>query len=154
MRVAGLKGWKFRLECLCFCRGNRITCKNVSLVAGVGLFTLLYGASPAWAQAIAPNLGSTSTYGVVSSTFTNSNISPQTIINGSGSQPAVCYTTLAGPSPLTIVGSTVVPCPAQTGLDQGPALATLNGQACTSLGTNVALNSVTVGANPPGTFPP
>jgi hypothetical protein len=131
-----------------------MTCKSLSLVTGVGLFTLLYGASPAWAQAIAPTLGSTSTYGVVSSTFTNSNISPQTIINGTSSQPAVCYTTLSGSPPLTVVGSTVVPCPPQTGLDQGTALATLNGQACTSLGTNVALNSVTVGANPPGTFPP
>src|ERR1039457_777178 len=55
--------------------------------AGFVALLLLAQSDAAWA-ATAPNLGSTSTYGVVSSTFTNSNTAPQTIINGS-----VCYTT-------------------------------------------------------------
>ena len=61
--------------------------KSLSLVASVGLLTLLYGVSSASAQATAPVLGSTSTFGVVSSTFTNANTAPYTIINGS-----VCFT--------------------------------------------------------------
>jgi hypothetical protein len=99
--------------------------------------------------ATAPNLGSDSTYGVVSSTFTNANTSPQTIING-----GVCFTTPPTTPPLIITGATVTPCPPATGLDEGLALANLNGQACTFLGAAIALNSVVIGANPPGTIPP
>jgi hypothetical protein len=56
---------------------------------------------------------------------------------------------------LTISGATATPCPPVTGTDQGLALAILNGQACTSLGAGaVALDSVIIGANPPGTIPP
>lgn len=100
--------------------------------------------------ATAPSLGSTSTYGVVSSTFTNSNTGTQTIINGD-----VCFTTGPVTPPVTITGATVTPCPPATGVDQGNALANLNGQPCTSLGAGaVALDSVIVGANPPGTIPP
>lgn len=126
----------------------------IFLAVSMGWVTLLYGPSLAHA-ATAPNLGTTSTYGVVSSTFTNSNTAPQTIINGTAGLPAVCYTTAPVTPPLTITGTTVVPCPPATGVDQGLALADLNGQACTSLGAGaVALNAVTVGANPPGTIPP
>jgi hypothetical protein len=40
-------------------------------------------------------------------------------------------------------------------MDQGLALANLNGQSCTSLGAGaVALNAVIVGFNPPGVIPP
>jgi hypothetical protein len=40
-------------------------------------------------------------------------------------------------------------------VDQGLALANLNGQACTFLGAGaIALDSLVVGANPPGTIPP
>lgn len=100
--------------------------------------------------ATAPVLGSTSSYGVVSSTFTNSNTGTQTIINGD-----VCFTTGPTTPPLTITGAIVTPCPPQTGLDQGLALATVNGQVCTSLGAGaVALDSVIVGTNPPGIIPP
>ena len=100
--------------------------------------------------ATAPSLGSTSTYGVVSSTFTNSNTAPQTIINGD-----VCFTTGPVTPPQTITGATVTPCPPATGTDQGLAAANLNGQPCTSLGAGaIALDSVIVGANPPGTIPP
>jgi hypothetical protein len=100
--------------------------------------------------ATAPNLGSTGTYGIVSSTFTNSNTAPQTIVNGD-----VCYTTGPVTPPLTIAGATATPCPPITGTDQGLALANLLGQACTSLGAGaVALDSVVIGVNPPGTIPP
>jgi len=58
-------------------------------------------------------------------------------------------------SPLSIVGTTVTPCPPAVGLDQATALANLNGQACTSLGAGaITLDSVVIGANPPGTIPP
>ena len=106
--------------------------------------------SDAALAATAPSLGSTSTYGVVSSTFTNSNTAPQTIINGD-----VCFTTGPVTPPLTITGATVTPCPPATGVDQGLALADLNGQPCTFLGAGaIALDSVIVGTNPPGTIPP
>ena len=121
------------------------------LLASAGLVALLSLAQgdAAWA-ATAPSLGSTSPYGVVSSTFTNSNTAPQTIING-----AVCFTTGPTTPPLTITGATVTPCPPQTGLDQGFALAALLGQPCTSLGAGaIALDSVIIGSNPPGTIPP
>lgn len=122
---------------------------GLSLLASLGFAALLCGASPALA-ATAPNLGTTSTYGVVSSTFTNSNTAPQTIINGD-----VCFTTGPVTPPLTITGATVTPCDPQTGLDQGAALAILNGQPCISLGAGaVALDTVIIGANPPGTIPP
>jgi hypothetical protein len=124
---------------------------HTGLLARAGIVALL-----SWAQcggasaATAPNLGSTAAYGVISSTFTNSNTSPQTIIDGD-----VCYTTGPVTPPLTITGATVTPCPPATGVDQGLALANLNGQACTFLGASaIALDSVVIGVNPPGTIPP
>lgn len=118
----------------------------VPLVGSAALFLVSTTALPA----TAPSLGSTSTYGVVSSTFTNSNTSPQTIINGD-----VCFTTAPVTPPLTITGATATPCPSATGADQGLALADLNGQSCLSLGAGaVALDSVIVGTNPPGIIPP
>src|ERR1700682_2204684 len=122
-----------------------------SLLASAGLVALLSLAQgdAAWA-ATAPSLGSTSPYGVVSSTFTNSNTAPQTIING-----AVCFTTGPTTPPLTITGGTVTPCPPATGLDQGFALAALLGQPCTSLGAGaIALDSVIIWFTPPVTLPP
>jgi Ice-binding-like/IPTL-CTERM motif len=114
----------------------------------VGLVSLAQ--SDAVLAATAPSLGLTSTYGVVSDTLTNSNTSPQTIINGD-----VCFTTGPTTPPLAINGTTRTPCPPQVGLDQGAAVANLNGQPCTSLGAGgVALDTIVVGANPPGTFPP
>jgi hypothetical protein len=98
----------------------------------------------------APDLGSTHTYGIVSSTFTNSNTSPQTIIKGD-----VCFTTGPTTPPLTITGATRTPCPPQTGLDQAAATASANGQTCTFLGAGaINLDSIVIGANPPGTIPP
>src|SRR4029079_15857598 len=79
-----------------------------------------------------------------------SNTSPQTIINGS-----VCYSTAPTTPPLTITGSTDDPCPPSVGADQGLATANLLGPAWTSLGAGaVAVDSVIIGSNPPGTIPP
>src|ERR1700676_3840588 len=121
------------------------------LPARLGFFALLSLAQGDLAlAATAPPLGSTSTYGVVSSTFTNSNTAPQTIVNGD-----VCFTTGPVTPPLAIIGATVTPCPPVTGVDEGAALADLNGQACTFLGAGaIALDSVVIGVNPPGTIPP
>jgi hypothetical protein len=97
--------------------------------------------------ATAPPLGTTGTFGIVSSTFTNTNAA--TTINGD-----VCFTT--GPATAyTINGTQTVPCPAQVGQDQNSALATLNGETCTSLGAGVVVLDMTVvGTNLPGVFPP
>jgi Ice-binding-like/IPTL-CTERM motif len=119
--------------------------KLLSLLASAGLAALLSLVhSNAALAAMAPSLGTTSPYGVVSETFSNTN---PTVVNG-----ALCYTT--GTAPSTITGATTVPCPAATGTDQNAALANLNSQLCTSLGAAVELNAVIVGANPPGTLPP
>ena len=119
------------------------------VVASLGLGALLWISIPTFA-ATAPPLGSTSTFGVVASTFTNSNTAPQTIINGD-----VCYTTAPVTPPLTTTGPTTVPCPPAVGIDQGLALANLNLQPCVSLGAGaVALDTVIIGANPPGVIPP
>ena len=135
---------------------SRFSRNYQALLASAGFVALLsfVQVNAAWA-ATAPNLGSTGTYGVVSSTFTNSNTAPQTIINGTALQPAVCYTTAPVTPPLTITGTTVTPCPPATGVDQGLASANLNGQPCTFLGAGaIALDSLIVGSNPPGTIPP
>ncbi len=85
-------------------------------------------------------MGTTSTYGIVSSTFTNT--ANPTVINGS-----VCYTTAPVTPPTTITGATVIPCPVATGTDQGTALANVNGQACVSLGGGaVTLNTINLGS--------
>ena len=131
-----------------------VSCKNIfkrmkglGLVAGLCIVALfLLAQTNAVLAATAPNLGTTITYGVVSSTFTNT--AAGSTINGD-----VCYTT--GPAVVpTINGATVVPCPGTTGVDQGTARADLLGQPCTPLGAAVALNAVIIGANPPGVFPP
>jgi len=114
----------------------------------LGAVALLSWAIPGLAvAATAPPLGTTNSFGVVASTFTNTDAS--TTINGN-----VCFTT--GPATAyTIHGTQTVPCPAQVGLDQNNALAALNGETCTSLGAGVVtLNTVVVGTNPPGTIPP
>jgi uncharacterized repeat protein (TIGR01451 family) len=125
---------------------------NSIIALTILIFSLVLGFTrPIIAQAAtAPLLGSTSTFGIVSDTFTNSNTPPQTIINGD-----VCFTTGPTTVPLSLSSAAIVPCSPTTGIDQGAALTDINGQACTSLGVGaVALDSVVVGANPPGTFPP
>lgn len=92
-------------------------------------------------------MGTTSTYGIVSSTLTNA--ANPTVING-----AVCYTTAPVLTPTTITGATLIPCPAATGTDQASALSDVNGQACISLGVGaVALNTINLGSGP-GVFTP
>ena len=76
------------------------------VLAGLALAALLAASTAAFA-ATAPPLGSTSTYGVVSTTFTNANTAPQTIINGTATLPAVCYTTAPVTPPLSISGTTI-----------------------------------------------
>jgi Ice-binding-like len=131
----------------------KITGKYFSLLVGAGFAALLYDPSPTLAAAIAPDLGTTSTYGIVSSTFTNSNTAPQTLINGD-----VCFTIPPTTPPLGITGTTTHPCPPQVGLDQDTALATVVGQAtastCTDISAFLPLEAVSIGGNPPGTFPP
>ncbi|GAC1419584.1 MAG: hypothetical protein NVSMB6_21530 [Burkholderiaceae bacterium] len=124
---------------------------NILGVLVTGFIALLCLAhSGAASAATAPNLGTTSTYGIVSGTFTNSNTSPQTIIQGD-----VCFSTGPTTPPLTIAGVTRTPCPPQTGLDQGAATANANGQLCTFLGAGaITLDSVVIAGNPPGTIPP
>ena len=128
--------------------GLRRNCHG--LLASLGFGALLLVSVPALA-ATAPNLGSESTYGIVSETYTNTVIG--TTVNGTAGQPAVCYTTPPGVAPI-ITGTTVTPCPPVTGTDQATALANLNSQACTPIGAAVALNAIIIGSNPPGTFPP
>ncbi|MBP8295258.1 MAG: DUF3494 domain-containing protein [Burkholderiales bacterium] len=100
--------------------------------------------------ASAPGLGTTSTFGVVSSTFTNANTGSQTIVNGD-----VCFTTGPTTPPMTITGTTTTPCSPATGNDQGLALAALNSEPCISLGAGaITLNSVVVGGNLPGVINP
>ena len=114
---------------------------------GTCCFPAVAGPVNVAADATAPDLGATSTFGVVSSTFTNTDAA--TIVNGD-----VCFTTGPGTS-FTLNGTQTVPCSAMVGLDQASALADLNGQACTSLGAGVVnLDTVVVGNNLPGTIPP
>src|SRR5450830_507534 len=118
-----------------------MTRKSLGLVASVGLVTLLYGASPASAQATAPSLGVESTYGVASSTF--SNTAAGTTITGN-----LCYST--GPAVAPTVNGTTGPCDAATGPNQLAALAILNGQLpCTDLGSG-PLDGISIGGGPPG----
>jgi hypothetical protein len=130
-----------------------------SLLAGLG-FVALLSLTPGGGAlaATAPNLGTAGTYAVVSSTFTNSNTGPQTILNGTPGLPVLCYTTLSTGLPVTITGTTIVPCPPLTvGLDQNAALADLitqaNAPSCTVLSAT-PLEAVIIGTNPAGTFPP
>ncbi|MDQ6619177.1 MAG: IPTL-CTERM sorting domain-containing protein [Pseudomonadota bacterium] len=100
--------------------------------------------------ATAPGLGTATSFAVVSSTFTNSNTAPRTIITGD-----VCFTTGPVTPPLSITGAVVTPCAPTSGADQSLALVNLTGQVCTSLGAGaVALDTVVIGTNPPGVLPP
>ena len=128
-------------------RDSRLSRITRGLLASLGVTFLLLSASAQ--AATAPNLETSATYGVLSSTY--SNTVGGTTINGD-----LGYTTAPAVVP-TVSGTTNVGNAAynQAGLDQGSALATLNAQAdCISLGTGaVALDSVDLGAGP-GVFPP
>ncbi|MHB1403500.1 MAG: IPTL-CTERM sorting domain-containing protein [Thiobacillus sp.] len=116
------------------------------LLASVGLTAFVLVSAPALA-ATAPDLLTSGTYGVLSSTYTNT--AAGTTINGD-----LGYTTAPAVNPI-VTGATNSPPNAQAGIDQGTALATLNAQTdCISLGTGaVALNAIDLGAGP-GVFAP
>jgi len=107
---------------------------------------------PSLAQAATtPTLGVASTFGVLSSTFTNSNTAPQTIITGD-----IGYTVAGAPTtaPITVTG-TLHPEDAtftSAGTDQGTALTALNTQSCTTI--TGPLDATVIGTNAAGTFPP
>ena len=118
------------------------------LLASVGFAALLCGVSPALA-ADAPDLGVAETFGVLSSTYTNT-VAGTTIngdlgyTTGPASAPTVNGTTYQPPSPTY----------SQAGLDQATALAVLNNQICTDLGPGaVNLDTEDVGSGP-GVFTP
>jgi hypothetical protein len=128
-------------------RNSRLSRITRGLLASVGLTAFVLVSAPVLA-ATAPDLGTAATYGILSSTYTNT--AAGTTINGD-----LGYTT--GPAVVPTVNGTthVADGPyATAGLDQGIALADLNGQSCTSLGAGaVALDTVDLGAGP-GVFPP
>ena len=116
---------------------------HIRVAAAAGLATLLSAGLPALAQ-VAPSLGSLGSFGIASSTFTNT--AAGTTVNGD-----VCFTT--GPAFPAVVTGTTGPCPAAAGTDQSGALAIINGQACTALPAG-PLEAVIIGTNPPGVIPP
>ncbi len=112
-----------------------------SIVATLALSLALGFSGPLAAlAATSPSIGAESPYGIVSSTFTNANTAPQTIINGD-----VCDTTPPTTQPTTTNGVTTTGgCDPATGTAQNTALNNvtdgLNTQSCVSLGTNVVLS--------------
>ena len=116
---------------------KRAFCVGFALVASLSVSIGVIAAT-------APNLGSEAPFGVVSSTLINT--SAGTVINGN-----LCFST--GPAVMPVVTGTTGPCPATAGSDQIAALADLNGQLCTPLGSG-PLEGVSIGGGPPGTFPP
>ena len=116
---------------------------RAAVPTGFAFVTLLCIGTSVLAQT-APGLGSLSSVGIVSSTFTNTG--PGTTVNGD-----VCFTT--GPAFPATVNGTTGPCPAAAGPDQNNALAILNSQPCVPLPAG-NLDAVVIGSNPPGVIPP
>src|SRR4030042_4871143 len=122
---------------------------GLSLLASLGLVALLSLAqNDAALAADAPDLGTSATFGVLSSTYTNT--AAGTTINGD-----LGYTT--GPAVVPTVNGTTYVADAtynQAGIDQNAALTNLLGQPCTNLGIGALnLNSVAIGGGP-GVFTP
>src|ERR1700730_6403370 len=113
-------------------------------LAFVALLSLAYSGTAS--AATAPPLGTNSTFGVVDSTYTNTQ-------PGMTSTGDLCYTTAPARNP-TLNGALTVPCNAQQGTDETTAKANMNAQTCTAIGAAVALDTIVVGTNPAGTFPP
>jgi hypothetical protein len=128
-------------------RPGSVNLATLAIIGMIGLFPVTNSEASQVPVATAPSLGSMRTFGVVASTFTNTDAA--TIVNGD-----VCFTT--GPATaFTLNGTRTVPCSAQLGTDQSSALATLNGEDCASLGAGVVtLDQVVIGNNLPGTIPP
>ena len=124
--------------------------KYSDLLAGLGFVAVLSLAqSNAALAATAPPLGSTSNFGIVSNTFTNT--ANPTVITGS-----VCYTTAPVTPPTTITGGPAkTPCSTEIA-DQAVALANLDSQlgTCVPLGAAVDLSAAVVSGGTPGVIPP
>lgn len=128
---------------------TRFSQNSFGSLASLGFAALLFAAVPAQA-AIAPNLGSNQTFGVISDTYTNTAVG--TTINGD-----ICYTT--GPAivptifPVTLVNPPAA-CTPQNNIDFDIALSLVNGQPCTDVGPGaIALDSYDSGHGPGIWFP-
>jgi hypothetical protein len=115
------------------------------LLACLGLGALSGFIPAASAQNTAPDLGSLSTHGIASSTFTNT--SAGTTVVGD-----VCFTTGPAVVPDSVSGA-YGPCPGSAGTDQSGALADINTQTCTALPAG-PLEAVVIGGGTPGVIPP
>lgn len=109
------------------------------VAVSAGFAALLNGAT-----APSNNLGSMQPYAIVSSTYTNT--SAGTTVTG-----GVCFTT--GPAVNPVVNGPFGACPAAAGVDQTSALAELNTQPCTTIGSG-PLEGISIGGGVPGSFPP
>jgi Ice-binding-like/IPTL-CTERM motif len=127
---------------------RRVRRRTLRLPVGLGFIVVLaFSCNNAARAQTDPDLGTDSTYGLVASTFTNTNLA--TTVNGD-----VCFTTPPGTG-YTENGTQISPCSAPVGTDQAAALTTLNGEPCNPLGAGaVTLDTVVVGVHPPGTIPP
>ena len=109
---------------------SRFSRSYFSFLAGLAFVALLSSAHGGIAlAATAPPLGTNSTFGVVDSTYTNTQ--PGMTITGD-----LCYTTAPALNP-TLNGALTVPCNAQQGTDEATAKANMNAQTCTAIGAAV-----------------
>jgi hypothetical protein len=135
---------------------SRLGRNHSGLLASLGFAALLsLVQSGAALAATAPPLVSTSTYGAVSTTFTNT--AAGTFIIGTAGLPVWCHTNVPAVVP-GFTGLEVVPCdPLTVGVDNVAAFANLNAQAnaatCTPLGAAVDLAILNIGFGP-GHYPP
>ena len=97
--------------------------KKISVAFIAFLVLILAGPINTYAVATTPSLGTASTYGILSNTFTR-NIGLTSVAGDGG------YTTLSGGGTDTISGTTSQPATPQSGIDQGTALSILNAQPC------------------------
>jgi len=116
-------------------RGGRF----LLVAAGAGFAAVLYAAT-----APTNDLGSEKPFAIVSSTYTNTT-------GGTTMTGNLCYTT--GPAVAPTVNGTVGACPAAAGTDQSSALADLNTQSCTTIGSG-GLEGISIAGGAPGVFPP
>jgi len=115
------------------------------------LFVLVFalGGPNAYA-ATTPSLGAAASYGLLSTTYVDPVTATASTINGD-----VGYTIAPAQAPVWVGTNYGAGAPyATAGADQGTALTAVNGvgQGCVVIAG--ALNAVTIGANPPGVFPP
>jgi hypothetical protein len=132
--------------------------KTLFRIAAAGLILLSMAAS----AATSPDLRSLRTYAIVAGTYNNgNNAAPPpniTALFGTPGLPVECYTTLGAPAPLTIVGTTDVPCPPTRGTDENLVLGELNAQAldpsCRFIPAGTPLEAVVLPGQSPGVYTP